>query len=754
MSVTVLRDIPPGSTPLVVAGQRVTPDTTLATLDVEMGPVRTVDCAARLGCQPRELGRHLLVKAGEHVSRGQWLASRNLFETPVVAVSPCHGRVSLLSTRLGFVYLREDPPRADGPISVDLSQVLHVPRGLCRDCIRVKKGDRVVYGRILAAVPAAVDAPMPVDMVRQHTLAPVTGVVSEVSPDSSVVTIEPAPPRIQVKSLVAGVVERVVPGRNVAIATAGWQVAGTFGIRGPVSGELAVAGESTDLAGGPDRVADKVVLVREPPDAELLRALEAAGARAVVAPHMDQLELVRYLGREIRLGITPAEEGRGLTLILLGGFAGGEADGPGGSSGDGTAAFARLEAAVGRMAYLDGQTHIRAGARRPLVVVLEAEEKPTSEAKAQAAGLPTLTPDGAGATRRPVLSFWSRVVPPQPAARWVYPCLRPRTAQAFRLRFPGAPAPQGEALPGERTMENYPGVPVLTGAVAARLSELAVTVASGAAPVLGEALRAFPPEALGGRPASGGSPPPWAPLLLLGGALLRALREGERRAGLWSRRSDAEKLCPAFILRSDSPATVIRAVPNRGGACFLVPLGPTAGWDPWHLILLGRSDVGLDLQTVDDSGRIQRMTQGFVILKGLGVVRSFMHDASGQLASRPLDPESVAPAEAWLAATARRLAAGMDPHWERLAAVLDEMTASTGTGRGGDLVEAFYACLTDAFLVAAGERGWVAPFAKPPSSFLVATAPFIGRRVSFDASDGTGLFLEKSNSWPLGIVRP
>lgn len=715
--ITVTRSIPPGSTLLVTTGQSVAPGTALATLEADTGALHRVECALRLGCRPEELREHLTVAAGTRVGEGQPLGFRALFETPIVALSPCGGRVTLISTRLGFVYVREVSPAGGGPVTMDMSRLLGVPPSGCRQWLKVRRGDRVHRGQVVASLP--------VGATSRLAPAPISGIVQDISPDGSRLTVEPVGDITY--SLLAGVVTEARPGRHVKIATHGWRLQGTFGVGGPACGILAV--EPDGQAGGESyrpAVQDAVVLLRAAPDRARLGHLQAAGAKAVIAPFMDELELVSYLGQEIRLGITSGTDRSGMAIVLLEGFAPGAAS----RAGDGPAALEFLAGFEGKPVYVDGRTQVRAGARRPEIIVVPEETRGAGAASGATAALKALRGTEAEGSTKPGMVPGAEAMPegrdsrgpvaaqPKPAAarpggRWVYPCFRPRTAGAYSLRFPGCPVPRGEAYPGPATRSAFPGLPVLDGAVAKAFEALAAAVAREAAPVLGQALDSLSePQAVSFAALSPG--------LLVGAALLRALREEESRAGLWCRRTPAERTCPGFILTSDSPALVLRAVPAGVGTFFLVPLGRPYGWTPWHLDLLARPEVSKVMRRLEGTKLDHGGGRGFLVLKELGLATSVPAAASGLMSCPVADPESLAGFLDWSWGLANRLAQAMSPYWRELEVTIHNLAPGTipavtespagspaETPGFGDFAEAFYACVASAVLVEGQRVGFL-----------------------------------------------
>jgi hypothetical protein len=707
---TVIRPVPRGATLLVSPGQAVGPETVVATLELDTLAMRKVQYARVLGHSPQEAARCLLVGPGDPVVVGQALAVRTVLETPVTVSSPTAGRVALVSAGLGNIYVRETVQPGDKPVRMDLSERLGVPRSQCRLWVKVKLGDEVYRGQVIASLTLPVGA--------KTVTAVLSGTVSEVSAEGSVLTIEPAPCLAGVSALVAGTVSEAVPGHRVSITTAGERVEGVFGVGGPAWGHLTAAAAESHPAGS---LSGAVVLLSDSPDAARLRELAGAGAVAVVAPHVDQLELVDYLGYEIRLGITSGTEGSGMALVFLGGFTGSDRD-VGGT-------LDWLLSRAGRPAYVDGRTQVRAGVRRPEIIVAAAAANgaqvrdgarpaplAVSEDRARVAE-PTPAPEppaGASASVRapgqPQPAADSRI--PDPERDWVYAVARPRTAQDYAKRFRVSALPSWRDLT-RRGPEGFPtGLPVVAGAVAERLAGLAAEVAVAALPALEQAL-AEAPERLGA------DPEPVVANLLVGGSMLRRLRRAEIDSGWGAKRTARERECPAFVLTGRSPATVLRAIPARGGVALLVPLGRACGWGPWHVDALSRSDALAALESAGAGGVVKEPGSGPAVLRAMGLGRAGLTGPTS-LALSVLDLSDVTAGYGWLDAAAGRLAGALAGYWATLDGLLAGLLPPPGGERTeapgyGDLVEAFYACLADAILVAGQAQGLLSRPLPPPT---------------------------------------
>jgi len=195
---------------------------------------------------------------------------------------------------------------------LEFARLLGCGPASARECLRVSVGDRVAEGELFA-LRTAFETPLSV-------VCPCDGRVALVSASLGALYVRERLPSLEgpvpVAAGVPGRITEIRRGRFIRIAVRGERVRGLFGVGGPVWGLL----RTEEALRDPDLVRGAVVLLRDPPSSSLLQRLEEEGAAAVVVLLLDQAELVRYLGTEIRMGITPTTAGARMCVITLGGF--------------------------------------------------------------------------------------------------------------------------------------------------------------------------------------------------------------------------------------------------------------------------------------------------------------------------------------------------------------------------------------------------------------------------------------------------
>ena len=218
-------------------------------------------------------------------------------------------------------------------------------------------GETVVAGQVLARSRGLFG------LLSSVCRAPVRGTVAAVSPHTGRVLLEEPGGDLEVRGFLPGIVSTREEGRGVTVA--GWaaRVAGVFGVGGECTGPL------VPVVGRPDAVLEAAALDASHAGAILLggalvradglRRAAELGVRGLVVGGVHDADLVAWLGQEIVLADTTTLAAP-LTLVVTGGF---------GRVPVEDAAFRLLRSLAGRQACLSGQTRVRAGARRPEVIV-------------------------------------------------------------------------------------------------------------------------------------------------------------------------------------------------------------------------------------------------------------------------------------------------------------------------------------------------------------------------------------------------
>lgn len=353
--IRVVRRLAAAGEPLVQVGDRVEAETALLAMSTFPGKVMSENMARQLRVSPDETGRYLLHPEGTMLTPGQVLGRSSMFWHHRVAYAANEGSVAGVSPSLGVVYLREHiPTQIAETVRVDIIDELRGDKNSFSSYLNVKDGDKVERGHVLATRKEG---------FKYHNVtSPVHGTVSAIAPLLGSLSIIPDRVSSVLIAHVPGIVLAITGGREVELAGYGVVLEGLLGIGGEARGLLSVmpnaeepwrppSGQKGDLEG--------CVVVTGNADHVSLQEAARLGVTGLIAGQMHQSEVSKFLGRELG-GIATGDEEVSPVLILTGGF---------GAGGMAASLHARFRALEGKLASINGTTHIRAGVIRPRVVV-------------------------------------------------------------------------------------------------------------------------------------------------------------------------------------------------------------------------------------------------------------------------------------------------------------------------------------------------------------------------------------------------
>ena len=193
--------------------------------------------------------------------------------------------------------------------------------------------------------------------------APIDGVVEGFSSTTGRMMIKGHPVPVEVYAHIPGTVTEILDEEGAVVETEGYLMNGLFGVGGETHGELKVAVETGDTPLTSAEIKpdyrDKILIGGSIVTLDALREAVKQGVRGIIVGGVDQKDLTYFLGYEIGVGVTGGEE-VGLTLILLEGF---------GVNPVSEMIFNTYKTHEGKLACIDGTTHIRSRFQRPEVII-------------------------------------------------------------------------------------------------------------------------------------------------------------------------------------------------------------------------------------------------------------------------------------------------------------------------------------------------------------------------------------------------
>ncbi len=242
-------------------------------------------------------------------------------------------------------------------VPVNVSGSLGVPPAEVPAAMLKGVGDDVAEGEVIARTKGVFG------LLRAECRAPAAGRVASLSTATGQLMLEgPAVP-VQVRAWVAGTVSEVLPGRGAVIATGGAWLQGILGLGGESWGPLVLA-VPTPVETLTEReitpaLKDRVVVGGALVTLGALRRAAEVGVAAIVTGGVHALDLREFMGSEIGVAVTGAEQ-LGLTLVITEGF---------GQIAMARRTFRLLGEKEGFVASVCGATQIRAGVLRPEIIV-------------------------------------------------------------------------------------------------------------------------------------------------------------------------------------------------------------------------------------------------------------------------------------------------------------------------------------------------------------------------------------------------
>lgn len=203
--------------------------------------------------------------------------------------------------------------------------------------------------------------------------ATIDGTVESISKVTGQVLQRGHPIPVEVKAYISGKVTEVIPEEGVVVSTWGAFAQGIFGIGGETSGNIVIATPDNSTVLSDDLIkedmAGKVIVGGSLVTADALKKAIDVKARGIVVGGFDDQDLRDFLGYDIGVAITGAED-VGITLVVTEGF---------GEIAMAQKTYDLLRTHEGEMACINGATQIRAGVIRPEVVVPYSEDTSSGE---------------------------------------------------------------------------------------------------------------------------------------------------------------------------------------------------------------------------------------------------------------------------------------------------------------------------------------------------------------------------------------
>ena len=257
-------------------------------------------------------------------------------------------------------------------VPFNLANKLGVPPDLVNEYIKIKAGDQLKKGDILAETKGFMG------LFKTTIKSPLEGEVENISTVTGQLLLrEPRIP-VQVKAFIDGVVVDVVEDEGVIIENKSAYIQGIFGVGGETTGEikvLATSGEDIiDAKIVDDSCKGKVIVCGSMIPYDVVKKAQKVGVAGIISGGIDDRDLKKLLGYNIGVAITGHEK-IGLTIVITEGF---------GKIKMAKKTYELLKTFNGHKASIHGFTQIRAGVMRPEIIIpIKFKEEDLTEPEAK-----------------------------------------------------------------------------------------------------------------------------------------------------------------------------------------------------------------------------------------------------------------------------------------------------------------------------------------------------------------------------------
>jgi len=242
-------------------------------------------------------------------------------------------------------------------LPINLANKLGVTANMVNQFIKVKAGDNVTKGQILAESKGFLG------MFKSSVKSPIEGEIENISTITGQMLMrEPRIP-VQVKAFIDGIVVEVIPDEGVIIENKSAYIQGIFGIGGETTGEIKILAKSPQDIITPDYIdascKDKLIVTGAMVTLDVIKKAQQIGCAGIITGGIDDRDLKNLLGYNIGVAITGHEE-IGLTIVVTEGF---------GVIDMAQKTYELLKQFEGHKTSMHGKTQIRAGVMRPEIII-------------------------------------------------------------------------------------------------------------------------------------------------------------------------------------------------------------------------------------------------------------------------------------------------------------------------------------------------------------------------------------------------
>ncbi len=300
----------------------------------------------------------LSINAGDFVKSGQVIfdnkatsLSDELKGRRKIYTCPVTGIVESINYENGTIFVREYQDYSEKPVKINLAERLMTKPKAIRGYLKKHVGDMVYTGEVLAS-KMETSSPTICN-------SPTTGLVKDIDFKKGIITIQYEKKPKRLISHCIGKVSDVKDGRSVVIEYSGIHIKGKIGFGSESSAPFMYYETFKEISNSDSM--GKILAVNECPGIKKLNHLKTEQIKGLIVPGIEMSVLTEFINDEIGVALT-GNENIPFPLIIMNGF------GSHYLSNDQKSVFRNHS---GKDTYINGETQIRAGVKRPQVIVFE-----------------------------------------------------------------------------------------------------------------------------------------------------------------------------------------------------------------------------------------------------------------------------------------------------------------------------------------------------------------------------------------------
>jgi uncharacterized protein (TIGR01319 family) len=370
---------------LVIPGDKVLPDMVVAEnlSDPPRLYIITLIEGAMPGLNKDNFTASLKVKVGDIVKIGQKIVQRDklsaqeqMYGYADYFCSPVRGIIENINYEAGTLILHEVQDYSEKPVKVKISDRLGIKPSRMKGYLKVRKGDFVYTGDLLAAcrldradkthifmaVKFSADnmggsADKQTDSGNFNSiLAPATGSITDMNLKKGTLTIHYDKKPLRHYAGISGVIEEIIPEREVRIKYTGSKIQGVVGFGRQATGKL-IYSANIEAVQAPSENA--ILVLKEQVSLKDLKKIAELGYKGLVAPSIHYRQLTQFTGEDIGVALT-GNESIPFPIVITQGF---------GNFPLPQEYIDFFQQKNGSHIFIDGHTQIRAGVIRPQIII-------------------------------------------------------------------------------------------------------------------------------------------------------------------------------------------------------------------------------------------------------------------------------------------------------------------------------------------------------------------------------------------------